>query len=360
MSKQTPLHSAHLERAAQFTDFAGYDLPLHYGSPAAEHQAVRESAGMFDASHMAIVDLRGKDTTAWLRKLLSNDVAKLTNGRALYSCMCRDDGGVLDDLVVYRLADDRYRLVLNAANREKDLAWMHAHRPDSIHLSEIEGQAVIAVQGPDAVRLTQTALAEFGRSMDVMSMSRFSAIESGDIFIARTGYTGEDGLEIVLPGEQSIALWRALAEQDVQAAGLEARESLRVEAGFCLYGQDLDENHTPVESGIAGTIDIEDPDRDFIGRDILEDHKLFGGRVRRIGIVLDGNGELNEGHAVELVGKKIGTITSSTFSPTREVSLALARVSREFKGGCDVNSGNRLIAARIASLPFVPHGQARE
>ncbi len=360
MSIKTPLYQTHANLAAQFTDFAGYTLPLHYGSSSNEHQMVRESAGMFDASHMVIVDLHGNDATAWLRQLLSNDVAKLTNGRALYTCMCRESGGVIDDLIVYRLADDRYRLILNAANREKDLAWMEAHRPPSIRTHEIQGQAVIAIQGPDAVRLTQAALAEMDRPMDVLAMNRFSAVESGDWFVARTGYTGEDGLEIVLPASQSATLWAALAAQDIGPAGLGARESLRVEAGLCLYGQELDEEHTPAESGIASTIDIEDPDRDFIGRDVLEDHKLFGGRCRQVGIVLDGRGAVSKGQAVELVGKTIGRITSSTFSPTREVSLALARVDREFKGGCDVNSGDRLIAAHIASIPFVPHGQARE
>ena len=191
-------------------------------------------------------------------------------------------------------------------------------------------------------------------------MRRYSALESGDWFIARTGYTGEDGVEIVLPESKAVGLWQALAEQGVQAAGLAARDSLRVEAGLCRYGEDLDEEHSPVESGIPSTIDIVDPDRDFIGREILEDHKLFGGRYMQIGLILDGRGVMQKGQTVELVGRSIGTITSGTFSPTREVSVALARVEKRFTGGCDISIRDRLLPAHIASVPFVPHGRARD
>ncbi len=360
MSKQTALFDAHKEHSGKMVSFAGYELPLHYGSQISEHHTVRQSAGMFDVSHMTIIDIEGESTINWLRHLLTNDVAKLTDGRALYTCMCREDGGVLDDLIVYRLAADRFRLVVNAATREKDLAWMQGHKPPGVEMNELVEASLIAVQGPDAVKLAAQALREVGQPMDIESLSRFSAVEAGDWFAGRTGYTGEDGVEIALPNAQAVALWQALIAQEVGPVGLGARDTLRLEAGLCLYGQDLDEDHSPAESGIASTIDILDPDRDFIGRETLEDHKMFGGRYSQIGIVLDGRGVLRHGQNVERVGRKIGTVTSGSFSPTREVSIALARVDKTFQGGCDVNIRDRLVGAHIASVPFVPHGQARE
>lgn len=360
MKKKSPLYAIQAEAAAKFIDYAGFSLPLHYGSQTAEHQSVRQSAGMFDVSHLSIIDLQGEETTNWLRHLFTNDVGKLVDGKAMYTCMCRENGGVIDDLIVYRLSSDRYRLIINPETRDKDLEWLEAHRPANLQLQELDGTAMLAVQGPDAVRLAQAAFAEIGRTHDLMSMGRYSAFESDGWFIARTGYTGEDGIEIVLPDSEAVGLWQALAEQGVVAAGLGARDSLRVEAGLCRYGEDLDEEHSPVESGIPFTIDIVDPDRDFIGREILEDHKMFGGRYMQIGLILDSRGVLQKGQSVELVGRSIGTITSGAFSPTREVSVALARVEKKFTGGCDISIKDRLLPAHIASVPFVPHGQARD
>ena len=360
MSKQTALYSAHKEHAAKLVDFAGYSLPLHYGSQVAEHNAVRDNAGMFDVSHMTIIDIHGEGATRWLRELLSNDVAKLKDSRALYTCMCLENGGVIDDLIVYRLSDTRYRLIVNAATREKDLAWLKGHKPAGVELQEVIDTSLIAVQGPDAVRLARNALKEIGQDFNTSDMPRFSALESGDWFVGRTGYTGEDGVEISLPDSQAVPFWQALVAQGVNPTGLGARDTLRLEAGLCLYGQDLDEDHSPAESGIAFTIDISDRDRQFIGRDVLEDHRLFGGRFQQIGLVLDGRGVLRHGQSVERVGRAVGTVTSGSFSPSREVSIALVRVEKQFEGGCDVNIRDRLIAAHVASIPFVPHGQARE
>ncbi len=359
MSKQTPLYQAHVDHNAKLVDFSGYSLPIHYGSQIVEHKAVRDSAGMFDVSHMTIIDLQG-DVIPWLRTLLTNDVIKLKDGKALYTCMCTETGGVIDDLIVYRLQENRFRLIVNAATREKDLAWMESHKPANVELQEVTDTALIAVQGPDAVDLAHKALSELGMSIDLKGMGRHCALEPGDWFIGRTGYTGEDGVEIALPANKSVELWNVLAAQGIKPAGLGARDTLRLEAGLCLYGQDLDEEHSPAESGIAFTIDIQDPDRDFIGREVLEDHKMFGGPTVQIGIVLEGRGVLRHGQVVERVGRPIGTVTSGTFSPTRELSIALARVDKSFMGGCDVKIRDRLIAARIASVPFVPHGQARE
>lgn len=360
MSKRTPLYQAHVDLAAKFVDFAGYSLPLHYGSLLGEHQAIRDSAGMFDVSHMSIVDIQGAPAAKWLRYLFSNDVAKLSTGRALYTCMCREDGGVIDDLIVYRLAENRFRVFINATTRDKDLAWMKAHQPADVEILEIPDNAFIAIQGPDAVRLAQNALQNLDKSMNIIQMPRFSAIESGDWFIGRTGFTGEDGIEIALPAKEAMELWKALAAQDIQPAGIGARETLRVEAGLSLYGQDIDEDHSPAESGLDHTIDIDDDDREFIGREILEDHKLFGGRTRQIGIVLDSGTVPRHGQTVERVGRAIGEITSGTFSPVRDASVAMVRVDKDFKGGCDVKVSDRLISARRAPVPFVPHGLARE
>lgn len=360
MGIKTALHQVHIDNAAKFVDFSGYCMPLHYGSVLNEHQAVRDSAGMFDLSHMCILDVRGSQATHWLRIMLSNDVAKLGDGKAIYSCLCLENGGVIDDLMVFRLNGDHYRLYVDAARCAKDLAWLNAHLTKDVEVIEIEGKSIIAVQGPDALSLTKAALDSMGLVMSLNGLSRFSAISSGNWFVSRTGYTGEDGLEITLPSNQATGLWQALRAQGVTAAGLGARDTLRLEAGFGLYGQDIDESHSPAESGIANTIDISDDDRAFIGRETLEDHKLFGGRYFQIGLMLDGEGMLRRGAEVELVGQNIGNITSGSFSPVRASSVALARVSRKFTGSCDVTVRERLQPARITSVPFVPHGLARE
>lgn len=360
MGTKTALHQVHLDNAAKLVNFSGYCMPLHYGSLMGEHEAVRQSSGMFDVSHMCLLDIHGDRATQWLRVMLSNDVAKLADGEALYTCLCLENGGVIDDLIVFRINDSHYRLNVDAARREKDLAWLNSHLTRGVEITEIDGNSIIAVQGPDAIVHVSAALTELGVSVGLKAMPRFSSLSEGDWFISRTGYTGEDGVEITLPANQAVALWQALADQGVAPAGLGARDTLRLEAGFGLYGQDIDERHSPAESGIARTIDINDDDRAFVGREILEDHKRFGGRFFQIGLTLDGHGMLRRGAKVELVGQAIGNITSGSFSPTRAASVGLARVSRTFTGSCDVAVRDRLQPARITSVPFVPHGLARE
>ena len=358
VSEPSPLRAAHKQNAARMIDYAGFRMPLHFGSQIAEHVAVRNCAGMFDISHTRIVDLHGVNVLDWLRKLLVSDVAKLSDGGAQYSCMCRPDGGVVDDLVVFRLAADHFRITLSGATHQKSLAWLNSQRPADVEICKLQDTAFIAVQGPDAVSRTSMAFEDLGRSADLLSMDRFTAQITNDWFVARTGYTGEDGVEIALPSSDALPLWNALAEQGVTAAGLGARNTLRLEAGLALSGRDLDSRHSPVESGIGHTIDTNDPDREFIGREILEDHKLFGGSCLQIGIVLEGRGVLKHGQVVERVGREIGRITSGSFSPSKEVSIALARVNQTFKGGCDVQIGEQLVSARITSVPFLPHNLA--
>lgn len=364
MGKQTALYALHKEQSANIVNSSGFCMPLHYGSAIAEHQAVRESAGMFDISHVGVVDIQGEQAQQMLRTVLTNDAIKLADGQGMYSCLCHEYGGVIDHLMLFRIDQNHYRMFVDAARRQKDLNWLDAHRPAHVEIKEIDGISHLAVQGPDSVRLASAALQQMGLPLEIEEMAQFGSICEGRWFVARSGYTGEDGLEIVLPDNQAADLWNALKEQGVTAAGLAARDSLRIEAGFAQYGLDLDEEHSPAESGVASAVDIEDESRDFIGREIVEDHTLFGGRTRQIGIILEGQAELQSelqnGQQVELVGKPIGRVTSATFSPTRSVSVALARVEKSFTGACDVNVEDRLLSAHIASVPFVPHGQARE
>ncbi len=360
MAIQTALHQVHIDNAAKLVEFSGFCLPLHYGSVINEHQSVRESAGMFDLSHLCILEVHGHRATYWLRIMLTNDVAKLSDGKGFYTCLCRENGGVIDDLLVFKINEERYRLYIDTARREKNLAWLNAHLTRGVEIIKVPDTAIIAVQGPDAVAGAESALEAMGLSMGLNSLSRFAAVHSGNWFVSRTGYTGEDGVEISVPSNQVVDLWQALSDRGVTPAGLGARDTLRLEAGFGLYGQDIDEQHTPAECGIASTIDINDEDRPFVGREVLEDQKLFGGRFFQIGLILDGSGMLRRGSRVERVGQSIGLITSGSYSPVRAASVALARVSRTFTGSCDVLVRDSLQPARITSVPFVPHGLARE
>ncbi len=356
MSLHTPLFEVHKEAGGKLVDFAGWQLPVHYGSQVEEHHAVRKGAGMFDVSHMTIVDVTGSDARGWLRRLLTNDVAKLADGRSLYSCLCNEAGGVIDDLIVTCLGEARYRMVVNAATREKDLAWFDKHREGDVTISQPEGVAMLAVQGPEAVAALDRVLANLpGIEAKLGGLERFSAIEAGPWMVSRTGYTGEDGVEITLPDTAAVELWQRLHEVGVVPAGLGARDTLRLEAGLSLYGNELTEEYSPVAAGLGWTIDLSDKGRDFIGRELCEDHKLFGAGWFQIGLQLDGRGVLREKQEVQLAGRDIGRITSGTFSPTLQHSVGMARVSKEFKGSCDVIIRGKPVVAHSVALPFVKH-----
>ncbi len=359
MGIHTALHQVHVDSSAKLVNFSGYCMPLHYGSVVKEHCAVRDSAAMFDISHMCILEVSGERATHWLRIMLTNDVAKLDVGSGLYTCLCLESGGVIDDLMVFKLSDYHYRLYFDSARRHKNLTWLNGHLSSKVEINEIRDNAIIAIQGPDAISFTNLAMDALGLPLKVYELERFASVTCGEWFVSRTGYSGEDGLEVTLPSRQAEGLWKALAEQNVLAAGLGARNTLRIEAGFGLYGQDIDERHSPEESGIGRTIDINDADRQFIGRGVLEDHKRFGGRYFQVGLTLEGQGVLRRGAGVELVGQAIGQVTSGSFSPMRSAAVGLARVSRRFTGNCDVTVRDRLQTARITSVPFVPHGLTR-
>jgi len=352
MEKQTPLYEAHLANGAKIVDFYGWQLPIHYGSQIDEHHSVRSSAGVFDVSHMTVIDITGNDSIAWLRKLLTNDVEKIKPGQALYSCLCNEQGGVIDDLVVYKMSDSRFRLVVNAGTRDKDIAWLTRHREGDIHMITPENTCMLAVQGPDAAIKTMGLLETFGLAMDIQSQRRFTAVEQSDWFVGRTGYTGEDGYELIFPAELAPVAFKALIDNDVQPCGLGARDTLRLEAGMCLYGQDLDEEHTPVQSGIGWAVDVRKPDRDFIGREILYEQKSTGTAKHQVALVLNQRGIMRAGQQVQLSGQVVGSITSGGFSPTLQKSIALARVDKPVLSGCDVLIRDKPCAHRSNSATW--------
>ncbi|MEM7379184.1 MAG: glycine cleavage system aminomethyltransferase GcvT [Pseudomonadota bacterium] len=359
MPQHTPLHQQHLDAGGKVVDFAGWALPINYGSQVDEHHAVRRHAGMFDVSHMAHTSVEGVGATAFLRRLLGNDVAKLdTEGHALYSCMLNPDGGVLDDLIAYRFGDNRYRVISNAATRESDAAWMVQVAADfDVALAPRGALAMLAVQGPEAIDKAVAALpSDVGRQ--AAALDRFQAVEHGDVFVGRTGYTGEDGFEVAVPAADAGALWQALLAQGVSPAGLGARDTLRLEAGMALYGNDLDDGVTPLESRLGWTVDWSDPDRDFIGRAPLERQRADGVARQLVGLVLDGRGVLRGHQDVYDGDRHIGQITSGGFSPTTARSVALARVAHPCKNTLNVDIRGRHVPVTVVPFPFVRNGQS--
>ena len=358
MGKRTPLYDTHLARGARMVDFGGWDMPVHYGSQVEEHHAVRRGAGMFDVSHMCAVDLRGGRTREFLAGLLANDVGRLTErGKALYSCMLREDGGVLDDLIVYFLEDGWFRLVVNACTAEKDIAWISGHAAGyGVEVTPRRDLALVAVQGPNARDKAAACLPALCRE-PAMALGPFYAAPCGEWLVARTGYTGEDGFEVILPAGEVVAFWNALAAAGVTACGLGARDTLRLEAGMNLYGSDMDESVTPLESGLAWTVAMKD-DRDFIGRAALEAQKSAGVQRRLVGLLLEGRGVLRAHQKVLVPGSGEGELTSGTYSPTLERSIGLARVPAGTGERVQVDIRGKLLDARVVKPPFVRHGKA--
>ena len=353
--KQTPLHDLHVEKGARIVDFAGWDMPLHYGSQIEEHRRVREAAGMFDVSHMLAVDVAGAGARDFLQRVLANDVARLAApGKALYSCMLNEAGGILDDLIVYAREGGTYRVVVNAGTAEKDLAWLEQQRGSAdAHLSPRRDRAIIAVQGPEAREKLGAACPELVEA--ISSLKPFTATEVDEMFVARTGYTGEDGYEIILPHARAVTLWRALDDAGVAPVGLAARDTLRLEAGMNLYGQDMDEQVTPFESGVAWTVDLK-TSRDFIGRRALEAQPAA---MKRVGLVLDDRGVMRNHQRVRTAAGE-GEITSGGFSPTMARSIALARVPAAFEGSdVEVDVRGKPLGARVVEPPFVRNGRIR-
>ncbi len=356
VSKQTPLYDRHIAAGAKMVDFAGWSMPVNYGSQIEEHHIVRRDAGMFDVSHMLALDLSGADATIYLRALLANDVAKLGKpGKALYSCMLNDRGGVIDDLIVYRFSDTDYRIVVNAGTADKDVAWMRrriAVTGVNVTLEARHDLAMLAVQGPAAIERCRQAIPELA-GMEIPEP--FCGVRAAGMMIARTGYTGEDGLEITLPAQRAPALWDALLAAGVRPAGLGARDTLRLEAGMNLYGQDMDDDISPLDAGLGWTIDLNDESRDFVGKKALLANPA---RQRLAGIILDEKGILRA-HMKVYSAEGEGEISSGTFSPTLERSIAMARLPLGIMpgDGVEIDVRGKRLKGHTVKLPFVRNGK---
>jgi aminomethyltransferase len=358
MTQKTILNATHRALGAKMVDFGGWDMPIHYGSQLDEHHIVRRDAGMFDVSHMTVVDLHGSRARDFLRHLVANSVDKLkVSGKALYTAMLNPRGGVIDDLIIYFRDESFFRLVVNASTRDKDLAWIEQQaKAFDVDVEERRDFAMIAVQGPNARDKVLGLLPDAGRAV-VAKLGKFSAAEVDGMFVARTGYTGEDGFEIMLPESQAVAFWNRLLDAGVKPVGLGARDTLRLEAGMNLYGQDMDEDVSPYEAALAWTVAL-DAGRAFIGRDVLERQKANGAPRQMIGLVMDEKGVLRHGQKV-LTAHGDGEILSGTFSPTLGKAIAFARVPAGEPGDVRVDIRGREVPVRVVKFPFVREGQVQ-
>jgi aminomethyltransferase len=365
--KATPLNSAHRAAGAKMVDFGGWDMPVNYGSQIEEHNAVRSDAGMFDVSHMCVVDVEGANARSFLRGLLANNVDKLhAPGKALYSCMLNPQGFVIDDLIVYFYSEHWFRLVVNAGTAEKDVAWLNqqnAATNSGVTVTQrrdgADAMALVAVQGPNARARVWQVLPEIQAASEALKPFTAAIVKDtafGEVMVARTGYTGEDGFELAFPAAQAEALWNALAAAGIRPAGLGARDTLRLEAGMNLYGQDMDESVNPLDAGLAWTIDMASA-RDFVGKAALQQ---MGQRARFVGLILREKGGILRAHQkVVSASGKPGEITSGTFSPTMQQAIALARVPLEVAIGdtVHVEIRDKKLAATVVKLPFVRNGK---
>lgn len=355
---KTALYQNHLKNQGKMVDFAGWQMPIHYGSQVEEHHAVRQHAGMFDVSHMTILDLQGSGCKPFLSNLLANNIHKLKDsGKALYSCMLNDAGGVIDDLIVYYLDDEHYRMVVNAATHDKDLQWIgNQSKSFPVEIMERTDLSMIAVQGPEARKISLDLFSENIRTQ-AENLTAFFACQEDHWFIARTGYTGEDGFEIMLPNDQASEFWQNLYDKGIRPCGLGARDTLRLEAGMHLYGNDMDENIIPLECGLSWTVDLKS-EREFVGKQALIKAQENGLKQKLVGLLLLDKGILRAGQSILLEDQSVGIISSGGFSPTLQKSIALARVNRDVTGQCQVEVRGKKLNAQIVKPPFVRNGKA--
>lgn len=373
--QRTPLYQSHVDSDGKLVDFSGWELPIHYGSQIEEHEAVRTDAGMFDVSHMVVVDVSGPQSKAWLQKLLANDVDKLkTVGKALYSPMLNEQGGIIDDLIVYLMneAETEYRIVSNAATRDKDMAQFHKVAEGfDVTLNERAELAMIAVQGPKAVEKLAQAKPSWSETLSGLKPfvgADLTAIEGQDWFVARTGYTGEDGVEVIMHGDDAPAFFELLKDNGIKPAGLGARDTLRMEAGMNLYGHDMDDEVSPYECNMGWTLALKD-EREFVGREALvskrKQAKDNNTAMKQVGLLMTSRGVLREGMEVTINqgtdNEQTGVITSGTFSPSLKNSIAIARVpaslSEEDTVQIDLRGKGKFVDVRVLKLPFVRNGQ---
>ncbi|QAU33744.1 glycine cleavage system aminomethyltransferase GcvT [Janthinobacterium sp. 17J80-10] len=364
--KATPLNAVHRAAGAKMVDFGGWDMPVNYGSQIEEHHAVRSDCGMFDVSHMCIVDLKGDNVRGFLRGLVANNVDKLQNpGKALYSCMLTPEGVVVDDLIIYYFNENWFRLVVNAGTAEKDVAWMNAHNAATnagVTITQRRdgdnAYAMIAVQGPNARAKAWEVLPETkAASAEIKPFNVVIVPDTafGEVMVARTGYTGEDGFEIAVAADKVSALWNALAAAGVKPAGLGARDTLRLEAGMNLYGQDMDDTVSPLNAGLAWTVDLAS-ERDFVGKSALLQQ---GQSAQFLGLILREKGGILRSHQKVITAQGEGEITSGTFSPTMQQAIALARLPMGVQVGDSVHVviRDKQLAATVVKLPFVRNGK---
>ncbi|UDG81827.1 glycine cleavage system aminomethyltransferase GcvT [Candidatus Vallotia cooleyia] len=365
--KTTPLNTVHRALRARMVDFGGWEMPVNYGSQVDEHHAVRSDAGMFDVSHMCILDITGTSARAFLRIALANNVDKLkTPGRGLYSCMLNESGGVIDDLIVYYFADEMFRIVVNASTADKDISWLsrlNAQGSFGVTLMPRDDLAILAVQGQNAGEKVWRAIPtaqQLGASLNYFHAIHVKNTPFGTLMIARTGYTGENGFELIVESSHITVLWKTLLAHGVRPCGLGARDTLRLEAGMNLYGQDMDENVSPLDAGLAWTVDFSE-NRDFVGSAAL---RAKGQRAAFMGLLLHKNPQGNpagilRAHQKILTAHGNGEITSGTFSPSLQQSIAFARVPTNVSVGDTVQVviRDKLLPARMVTLPFVRYGK---
>ncbi|GAF53000.1 LOW QUALITY PROTEIN: aminomethyltransferase [Psychrobacter sp. JCM 18900] len=372
--QRTPFYQSHIDSEGKLVDFSGWELPIHYGSQIEEHEAVRTDAGMFDVSHMVVTDIKGADTKAWLQTLLANDVNKLTTaGKALYSGMLNEQGGVIDDLIVYLMnaEETEYRIVSNAATRDKDLAQFNKVAEGfNIEITERPELAMLAVQGPNAIAKLAQAKPSWADTLAALKPfvgADLTDIEGTDWFVARTGYTGEDGVEVIMHADDAPAFFEQLKANGIKPAGLGARDTLRMEAGMNLYGHDMDETIS-YECNMGWTLALKD-DRAFVGREALvskrKQSKEDNTAMKQVGLLLTTRGVLREGMTVTINqgtdNEQTGIITSGTFSPSLKNSIAIARVptslSEDDSVQVDLRGKGKFVDVRVLKLPFVRNGK---
>ena len=349
--QHTKLYDLHVAAGARMTAFAGWSMPLHYGSQIGEHHSVRRAAGMFDVSHMTILDIDGDAALDFLHLVFANDAAKASAGKAVYGVLLNERGGIVDDVIIY-CRSGGYRMVANAATHGRVLPWLDEQAAGfDVRIREREDLAMVACQGPRALVAAESAL-----GMDLGHLASFQALEAGDMMIARTGYTGEDGVEVMLPAERAAEFWQGLQAAEVAPAGLAARDTLRLEAGLNLHGQDMDETTTPLESNLAWSIAWQPPERNFIGRQPLARQRASKPAQTLAGVVVSGRGVMRAGSAVE-TSRGAGVVSSGTFSPTLGYSIGLARLPRGATGDCTVSIRGKPTPGRVVKPPFVRRGK---
>jgi len=357
MLKTTPLYQHHLALRAKMFNFHGWSVPLHYGSQLEEHHAVRHHAAVFDVSHMSIYDISGEQAEDFLRYILTNDVARLPKQKALYSCLVNPQGGVLDDVIAYRCDTNSFRLIGNAVTRPKLSHWLAQYaKKFAVSIKYRDDLAILALQGPDACRIL-TEIMPSAHKTKIEQLPPFHYCQIAHFFISRTGYTGEDGFEIIVPEKEVGNLWQTFLHNKVSVAGLGARDTLRLEAGMCLYGEDIDDSITPLDAGLTKTLSFKDENRRFIGRSVLEYYYKNSEHLITVGLILLDKGILRPQHKIQ-VGEKIeGVITSGAYSPTLGISIALARIPAGIYDKVSVLIRNKPRVAQVVKPPFVHHGK---